>query len=137
MTRKIAFFEGWSWFKFNNLRLALGTNLKFCTSVAKGLELKFRKFWGSNSTFVEVTGENLVGGGTFCSPTPPPPSWIGLKLLQFYFTLLILTYLVFNLKTLSLHYTIEPFYINIIFNQNKFFITIFATLLHILMKCSD
>ena len=63
MTRKIAFFQEWSWFKFNNLGLALGTNLKFCTSVAKGLKLKVRKFWGPNPTFVEVTGEKLVGGG--------------------------------------------------------------------------
>ena len=28
-TRKTVFIEGWSWFKFNNLGLALGTNLKF------------------------------------------------------------------------------------------------------------
>ena len=62
MTRKIAFFEGWPWFKFNYLGLALGTNLKFCTSVAKGLKLKVRKFLGPNLTFVEVTGEKLVGG---------------------------------------------------------------------------
>ena len=40
MTWKIAFFEGWSWLKFNNLGLALGTNLKFCTSVGKELKLK-------------------------------------------------------------------------------------------------
>ena len=43
-TRKIASFERWSWFKFNNLGVALGTNLKFCTSVAKRLKLKVRKF---------------------------------------------------------------------------------------------
>ena len=61
-TRKTAFFEGLSSFKFNNLRLALGTNLTFYTSVAKGLKLKFRKF-GLIPTFVEVTGEKLVGGG--------------------------------------------------------------------------
>ena len=72
MTRKIAFFEGWSWFKFNNLGLALGTNLKFCTSVAKGLKLKVRKFWGPNLTFVEVTGKKLVGGA-FLPPLPPHP----------------------------------------------------------------
>ena len=60
MARKIAFFERWSWFKFNNLGLALGTNLKFCTSVAKGLKLEVRKFWGPNLTFVEVTGEKLI-----------------------------------------------------------------------------
>ena len=57
----MAFFEGWSWFKYNNLGLALGTNLKFCSSVAKGL----------NPTFVEVTGEKLVGGGLF-APLPHP-----------------------------------------------------------------
>ena len=74
MTRKIAFFEGWSWFKFNNLGLALGTNLKFCTSVAKGLKLKVRKFSGPNSTFVEVTEEKLVGGAFL-----DPPSCIGLR----------------------------------------------------------
>ena len=62
MTRKTASFEGWSWFKFNNLGLALGTNLKFYTSVAKGLKLKVRKFWWIIPTFVEITGEKLVGG---------------------------------------------------------------------------
>ena len=62
MTRKIAFFEGWSWFKFNNLGLARGTKLKFYTSLSKGLKLKVRKFWGLIATFVEVTEEKLVGG---------------------------------------------------------------------------
>ena len=62
MTRKTAFFEGWSWFKFNDLGLALGTNLKFYNSVAKGSKLKVRKFWRLIPTFVEVTGEKLVGG---------------------------------------------------------------------------
>ena len=74
MTRKTAFFEGWSWFKFNNLGLALGTNLKFYTSVAKGLKLKVRKFWGLIPMFVEVRGEKLVEG-LFA---PPLPSWKGL-----------------------------------------------------------
>ena len=45
-TRKTTFFEGWSWFKFDNLGLTLGTNLKFYTSVAKRLKLKIRRFWG-------------------------------------------------------------------------------------------
>ena len=62
MTRKTAFFEGWSWLKFNNLGLALGTNLKFYTSVAKGLNLKVRKFCGLIPMFVEVIEEKLVGG---------------------------------------------------------------------------
>ena len=68
LTRKTAFFERWSWFKFNNLGLALGTNLTFYTSLAKGLKLKVKKFLGLIPTFAEVTGEKLVGGGLF---------WIG------------------------------------------------------------
>ena len=77
MTRKIAFFERWSRFRFNNFGLAPGTNLKFCTNVAKGSKLKVRKFWGPNPKFVEVTGEKLVGGAFL----PPPASWIGLSTL--------------------------------------------------------
>ena len=57
LTRKIAFFKGWSWFKFNNLGVALITNLKLYTRVAKGLKLKVRKFWWLILTFVEVTRE--------------------------------------------------------------------------------
>ena len=68
LTRKTVFFEGWSWFKFNNLGLTLGTNLKFYTSLSKGLKLKVRKFWGLIPTFVEVTGEKLVGEAFL----PPP-----------------------------------------------------------------
>ena len=55
----------WPWFKFNNLGLALGVNLKFYTSVAKGLKLKIGKFWGLVPSFVEVTGEKLVEGAFF------------------------------------------------------------------------
>ena len=73
LTRKTAFFEGWSWFKFNNLGLTPGTNLKFCTSVAKGLKLKIRKFLEPNPRFVEVTDEKLVGGA-FSPPHPPSTS---------------------------------------------------------------
>ena len=47
--------------------LALGTNLKLYTSVAKGLKLKVRKFGSLIPTFVEVTGKKLVGG-PFCPP---------------------------------------------------------------------
>ena len=68
MTRKTTFFEGWSWFKFNTLGLALGIILRFYTSLSKGWKLKVRKFCCLISTFVEVTGEKLVGGA----------SWIGL-----------------------------------------------------------
>ena len=69
MTRKIAFFEGWSWFKFNNLGVVPEKNLKFYTSMAEELKLKFRKFWELILTFVEVTGEKLVGGD-FLPPHP-------------------------------------------------------------------
>ena len=80
LTQKTAFIEGWSWFKFNNLGLVPGTNLKFYTSVIKGLKLKVRKFLGLFPTFVEVTWEKLVGGGGLFAPLPPPTtSWIRLK----------------------------------------------------------
>ena len=49
LTRKTAFFERWSWFKINNLGLALGTNLKFDTGVAKESKLKVIMFWETNS----------------------------------------------------------------------------------------
>ena len=75
LTRKNTFFLGWSWLKFNDLGLALGTNLKFYTTVAKRLKLKVRMFWGLSPRFVEVTGEKLVGE-SFCHLLPP--SWIGL-----------------------------------------------------------
>ena len=44
--KKNRFFKGWFWFKFNNLGLALGTSLKFYTSVAKRLKLKSECFGG-------------------------------------------------------------------------------------------
>ena len=75
LTRKMAFFVGWSWFKFNNLGLALGTNLKFCNSVAKVLKLKVRKFWRPNPTFAEVTGEKLVGWAFLAPPPAPHPEY--------------------------------------------------------------
>ena len=39
-------------------------NLKFYTSIVKGLKLKARKFWGLIPTFVEVTGENTFSTAT-------------------------------------------------------------------------
>ena len=80
LTRKTTFFEGWSWRKFNNLGPTLGTNLNFYTSVAKGLKLKVRKLLGLISTFVEVTGEKLVGAGA--AGYLSPQSWIGLRLIE-------------------------------------------------------
>ena len=55
-----------SWFKFNNLELALGENLRLYTSVEKGLKRKVRNFRGLNPTFGEVTG------GGFLAPKPNP-----------------------------------------------------------------
>ena len=51
--------------------LALGTNLKFYTCVAKGSKLKVRKFWGIIPAFVEFTGEKLVGRTSLPPPLPP------------------------------------------------------------------
>ena len=59
--QKNCFFEGWSWFKFNNLGLALGTNFKFYISIAERLKLKVRKCWKFVPTFLEVTDEKLAG----------------------------------------------------------------------------
>ena len=40
---KADFFEGWSWFKFNDLGLKLDIALEFYSSVAEGLKLKVIK----------------------------------------------------------------------------------------------
>ena len=81
LTRRTPFFEGWSWFKLNNWQgLALGTNLKFYTSVGIKLKLKVRKFWGLIPAFIEVTGEKLVRGGRMFAG---PPSWIVLRAHSF------------------------------------------------------
>ena len=71
--QKNLFFEGCSWFKFNDLGLAPDMALKFYTSVEKKLKLKVIKFLGLTPTFVEVTWEKMVGG-LFV----PSPSRIGL-----------------------------------------------------------
>ena len=64
-----------AWFEFNNLGLSIGINLTFYISVAKGLKLKVRKFWGLVPTYVETAGEKLIGE-PFLSPC-----WIGLILI--------------------------------------------------------
>ena len=75
LTRKTAFFEGWSWFKFNNLELALGTNLKFY--ITKRVKTKSQKVLGGNS-YVCTSYRGKTGRGTFLPPPPHSPSWIGL-----------------------------------------------------------
>ena len=47
----------------------VGRNLRFYTSVAKGLKVKLRKFWGLIHTFVEVTEKKMLGGA-FLAPHP-------------------------------------------------------------------
>ena len=68
LIRKTTFLERRSRLKFNNLGLALGMALKLYGSVAKRLKLKVRKFLGPILTFVEVTGDQLVGD-PFCPPS--------------------------------------------------------------------
>lgn len=63
LVRKTDFFEGWSWFKFTNLRLVPGIALKFYNSVAKGLILKSGEFVELISMIGEVTGEKGREGG--------------------------------------------------------------------------
>ena len=68
MTKKHVF-EGWSWFKLNNLGLALGTlgtNLKFYASVEQRVKSKSQKVLGLIPIFTEViggTGRGLFDGG--------------------------------------------------------------------------
>ena len=67
-------FEEWSWFKFNNLGLALGAKLKFYTSLSEEFKLKVRKFLGLIITYVEVTGEKLVRVAFLPPPSHPEHS---------------------------------------------------------------
>ena len=77
MTRKTTFFEGWSWFKFNKVGLALGMVLKFYTSETKRLKLQVSKYLGLIPTFAEVTGEIPVG--RHFAPPPKLNTWIRLR----------------------------------------------------------
>ena len=55
------FFAGQSWFKFNNLELALDMAMKFYANLAKRSKLKFRNFEEINPLFVDITNEKMVG----------------------------------------------------------------------------
>ena len=59
LDQKTRYFEGWSWFKFNNLRLVLCKALKVYSSMGRRLKLKLRKCWGK-----------LVGDLFALSPSP-------------------------------------------------------------------
>ena len=77
MTRKTFFFEESSWFKVNYLEMAQGMALTSYATVAKELKLNVRKCWGFVPTFVDVTGEKIVGG--FLAPHTPIQSRANLK----------------------------------------------------------
>ena len=71
--KKLFFFDGWSWFKFNNLGMALGVTLKFYISVSKGLKLQVRKFRELKSYVCRRYSEKIGrGGGTFWPAAPHP-----------------------------------------------------------------
>ena len=59
LTRKTDYFEGWSWFKFNNLRVVLVMTLKFYSCVEKRLKLKVKSVEGNQQR-------------TFLHFSPPP-----------------------------------------------------------------
>ena len=60
------FFEGWCWFKFNNLGLLLGMTLKLYSCDAKWLKLKVTKLWTANS----YVRKDDKGGNPLSPPTP-------------------------------------------------------------------
>ena len=97
LIRKTAF-EWWSWYKFNSLGLALDTNLKFYTSLSKGLKLKVRKFLGLILTFVEVTGEKLVESLFVPPPHPLIMNRVNLNAIFFNLCSTILTCLRWSSK---------------------------------------
>ena len=69
MIRKTNFFEGCSWFKSNNLGLALGIILKLYTGMAKWLKPKVRNFWCNSHVCRSYKGK--TGRRPFCPPPPP------------------------------------------------------------------
>ena len=75
-------------FKFNKFKLALRMALIFKTNVARGLQLKVRKFGELILRFLEITVKNLIGWYLFVEVLAenlvgeaflPFPSRIGLK----------------------------------------------------------
>ena len=75
MNRKTGFFEGWSWFKFNNVGLVLVMTLKIHSSLTKkGLKFSFQGYLLLLYS-EKLQGKNCRGRGAFCalpcSPLPP------------------------------------------------------------------
>ena len=71
LSRYINFFDRYSWFKFSNLGLALGTTLKIFTSVAEDLKLKVL---GDISHVSKRYRGELGKMKIFSPPSPSPPS---------------------------------------------------------------
>ena len=57
LDQKKTLFEGWSWFRFNNLGLVLDITMKFNISVVKGQNVKGKEILGLALTFVENTAK--------------------------------------------------------------------------------
>ena len=66
LPRKTTFFERWSWFKFNNLGVELGTNLHQC---GKSVKTKSQKVLGRNS-YVCRSYRGKIGIRVFLPPSP-------------------------------------------------------------------
>ena len=73
----------------NIMKMIVGTNLKFYTSVAKMLKLKVRMLWRLNPVFVEVNGEKLIGVGSFLDS--PILNRVNIKMYLPYFFYFIIT----------------------------------------------
>lgn len=61
-------FDGWCWFRLNNLREALGEALKIYSSVIIRLKAKVIWFWMLIFTLRKIWGEKPVGGELFAHP---------------------------------------------------------------------
>ena len=70
MTTKIAFFEGCSSFKFDNLGLALGINLKLCNNIEKRVKTKSQEVLEATS-YVCRSYRGKTGRGGLFAPLPP------------------------------------------------------------------
>ena len=101
--------------------LALGTNLKFYISVAKGLKLSQKAFAANSYVCRCYTGKSNRGR-PFC---PPPHSWVGLRLLlsnyRMYLYCFLITRVSVILDTIKRHGAeIVEILLNIN-NQNKIY----------------
>ena len=75
LTRKTAFFERWSWFKFINLGVTQGRKVEILHQCGKRVKTKSQNVLGGNS-YICRSYRGKTGRGAFLPPTPPffPPS---------------------------------------------------------------